>query len=120
METFSVLFGVVVSQLFFSITNKQSKAVQSKTICAFEARKYTSVALKCMEEERSEERFNCLWEYLMSKKTKFGVGEPVLLRKRRAPTCLDKNSSNSYYDESPKYMYQRVYYKIVDKLKGEN
>ena len=56
----------------------------------------------------------------MSKKTKFGFGEPVLSRKRRAPTRLDQNSSNIfYYDESPKDMYQRVYYEIVDKLKGE-
>ena len=119
METFSFLFGVVVLQLFFSITDKLSKAVQSKSICAFEATKYASVTLKCMEEERSEERFNCLWEDLMSKKTKFGVGEPVLPRKRRALTRLDKNSSNFYYDESPKDMYRMVYYEIVDKLKDE-
>ena len=55
----------------------------------------------------------------MSKKTKFGVGEPVLPRKRRAPTRLDQNSSNSYCDESPKEMYRRIYYEIADKLKGE-
>ena len=109
----------MVSQLFFSITDKLSKAVQTKSICAFEATEYASVTLKCLEEERSEDRFNCLWEDLMSKKTKFGVGEPVLPRKRRAPTRLDQNSSNSYYDESPKEMYRRIYYEIADKLKGE-
>ena len=119
MEKFSFLFGVVVSQLFFSITDKLSKAVQTKSICAFEATEYASVTLKCLEEERSEDRFNCLWEDLMSKKTKFGVGEPVLPRTRRAPTRLDQNSSNSYYDESPKEMYRRIYYEIADKLKGE-
>ena len=119
MEKFSFLFGVVVSQPFFSITDKLSKAVQTKSICAFEATEYASVTLKCLEEERSEDRFNCLWEDLMSKKTKFGVGEPVLPRKRRAPTRLDQNSSNSYYDESPKEMYRRIYYEIADKLKGE-
>ena len=106
-----------MSQLFFSITDKLSKAVQTKSICAFEATEYASVTLKCLEEELSEDRLNCLWEDLMSKKTKFG--EPVLPRKRRAPTRLDQNSSNSYYDESPKEMYRRIYYEIADKLKGE-
>ena len=50
-ELFFFHFGVVVSQLFFSITDKLSKAVQSKSICAFEGTKYASVALKCMESE---------------------------------------------------------------------
>jgi hypothetical protein len=37
MEKVSFLFGVVVSELLFSITDKLSKTVQSKNICAFEA-----------------------------------------------------------------------------------
>ena len=37
MEKVSFLFGVVVSELLFSIADKLSKTVQSKSICAFEA-----------------------------------------------------------------------------------
>lgn len=83
MEKFAFLFGVVVSELFFSITDKLSKAVQSKTICAFEATQYASVTLKCSEEQQNEECFNSLWEDLMSKKTKFGISEPGLTTEKK-------------------------------------
>ena len=46
MEKFSFLFGLVVSEHFFRITDKLSKAVQSKSICAFEATQYGTVTLR--------------------------------------------------------------------------
>ena len=88
MEKFSFFFGVVVSEVFFGITDKLSKAVQSKSIYAFEATQYASVTLRCLEEKQSEDRFNSLWEDLIGKKSKLGVGEAVLPCKRRAPSCL--------------------------------
>ena len=51
METFSFLFGVVVSEHFSRITDKLSKAVQSKSICAFEATHYATVTLRCLGQE---------------------------------------------------------------------
>ena len=43
MEKFSFLFGVVIGEKLFSITDMLSKAVQKKTICAMEAKMLAAV-----------------------------------------------------------------------------
>ena len=45
MMKFSFLFGVVVAEKIFSVTDTLSKAVQKKSLCASEARKMAAVTV---------------------------------------------------------------------------
>ena len=121
MERFSFFkfFGVFVSERFFTITDTLSKAVLRKSLCAVEAQMYAALTLARLKEERNEEHFNSLWEDLLVKCSKFGVEEPTLPRKRRAPTRLDEASTSTHHDDTPRDMYRRLYFEIVDKLIGE-
>ena len=119
MERFSFLFGVSVSEKFFTITDTLSKAVQRKYLCAVEAQTYATLTLKCLKEERNDEHFNSLWEDLLVKCPEFGVEEPTLPRQQRAPICLDEASISTHHDDTPRDMYHRLYFEIVDKLTGE-
>ena len=92
MERFSFLFGLSVSERFFAITDTLSKAVQRKTLCAVEARKYATLTLTSLNEERNDERFNSFWQDLLVRRSEFGVDEPILPRKRRAPSHFDEAS----------------------------
>lgn len=119
MERFSFLFGVSVSEKVFTITDTLSKAVQKKTLCAVEAQTYATVTLARLKEERNDENFISLWDDLLVKCSQFRVAEPTLPRKRRAPTHLDEASRNTHHDATPRDMYRRLYFEIIDKLVGE-
>ena len=119
MEKFYFLFGVSVSEKFFTITDTLSKAVHRKSLCAVEAQTYATVTLACLKEERNDEHFNSLWLDLLTKCSEFGVEEPTLPRKLRTPNRLDEASTNTHRDDTPRDMYRRLYFEVVDKLIGE-
>ena len=81
MEKFSFLFGLVVGEKFFSITDTLSKALQKKTTCATEAKMLAAVILSSLKEQRSDVYFEKIWEELVSKVDEFHCEEPVLPRK---------------------------------------
>ena len=49
MENFSFLFGVVIGEKLFSITDTLSKALQKKTMCAMEAKRLAAVTLASLK-----------------------------------------------------------------------
>ena len=94
-----------MSAKFLTITDTLSKAVQRKTLCAFEARKYATVTLVSLKEERNDDQFNSFWEDLLVKCREFDMVEPTLPQKRRAPTRLDERSICTHHDDMPRDMY---------------
>ena len=64
---FSFLFGVVIGEKLFSITDTLSKALQ-KTMCsAMEAKRLAAVTLTSLKEQRSDSHFDKIWEELLVK-----------------------------------------------------
>ena len=108
-----------MSEMFFTITDTLSKAFPDKSLRAVEAQKYATVTLVWLKEKRNHEHFNSFWEYLLNKHSDFGVEEPTLPRKQRAPICLDEASTSTHHDDKPRDMYRRLYFEIADKLTGE-
>ena len=54
MEKFSFLFGLVVGEMFFSITDTLSKALQKKTMSATEVKMLAAAILSSLKEQRSD------------------------------------------------------------------
>ena len=48
MEKFSFLFGIIVGEKLFTITDTLSKALQKKTMCAIEAKRLAAVTLSTL------------------------------------------------------------------------
>ena len=118
MEKFSFLFGVVIGEKLFSITDILSKALQKKTMCAMEAKRLAAVTLASLKEQRSDGHFDKIWEELLVKADEFDCEEPVLPR-RRAPKRIDEASSTTHFDTTPEDMYHRYYFEVLDTLIGE-
>ena len=47
------------------------------------------------------------------------MDEPVLPRKRKAPTHLDPTPSTAHADNTPEDLYRSLYYEVIDTLLGE-
>ena len=119
MEKFSFLFGIVIGEKLFSITDTLSKALQRKTMSAIEAKRLAAVTLSSLKEQRSDTHFDKVWEELLAKATEFDCEEPVLPRRRRAPKRIDEATSTTHFDATPEDMYHRYYFEILDTLTGE-
>ena len=89
-----------------------------ENLCTVEAKRYATITLAHLNEEHSDEHLDSLWEDVLFKCSKFGVKEPTLPHKQRAPTHLDDVSGSTHHD-TPRDMYRRLYFEIVAKLKGE-
>lgn len=101
IEKFAFLFGIVVAEKFF--------------FC----HRYASVTLSKLKEFRTDEQFSNFWDELQEKIKELGVSEPELPRKRRVPARYDENAATTYFDHSPRSMYHRYYFEVLDKLTGE-
>ena len=119
MEKFSFLFGVVVGEQLFSITDTLSKALQKKTMCALEAKRLAAATISSLKEKRSDDDFDTIWDDLLKKADELECEEPILPRRRRAPKRIDEANSTVHYDSTPEDMYRRYYFEILDRLIGE-
>ena len=68
-------------EMLFTVTYTLSKAVQRKGICAVDAKRFASLTLSRLKEEREDEKFESLWENLLLKRVELEVAEPTLPRK---------------------------------------
>ena len=119
MEKFSFLFGVVIGEQLFGITDTLSKALQKKTMCALEAKRLAAVTVSSLKEMRKDDNFDSIWDDLLKKADELECEEPILPRRRRAPKRIDEANSTVHYDSTPKHMYHRYYFEVLDKLIGE-
>ena len=61
MEKFHFLFGVIISEKIFSITDSLSKAFQKKDLSAIAARKDSLVVVSTLKQLRNDSEFSKFW-----------------------------------------------------------
>lgn len=93
--------------------------MQAKRVFAVEAKKYIAVTVASLKELRNDSNFDEFWSGVKQNADKLDVDEPVLPRKRKAPTRLDPTSSTAHADNTPEDLYRRLYYEVNDTLLGE-
>ena len=69
MGKFSFLFGVSVSEKVFNITDTLSRAMQKKSLCASEAKRYAAITLSSLKDLRLDANFDVFWHQLQEKAT---------------------------------------------------
>ena len=116
MEKFHFLFGVILSEKIFSITDALSRALQKKDLSAAAAKKGSVVIVSTLKELRSDSEFTKFWTDVCEKAVQLEVGQPILPRRRKLPKRLDESSSTTFHDVTPEGMY---YFKVIDTVLGE-
>ena len=74
-EKFSFLFGVVIGEKLFSITDTLSKALHKKAMCAMEAKRLAAITLSSLKEQKIDDHSDKIWEELLAKVDEFNAGE---------------------------------------------
>ena len=93
--------------------------MQAKHVFAVEAKKYVAVAMASLKDLRNDSNFDEFWSGVKQNAEKLDVDEPILPRKRKAPTRFDPTSSTTHADNTPEDLYRRLYYEVIDTLLGE-
>ena len=100
-----MLFGVMLAEKVFSMTDKLSRALQAKRVFAIEAKEYIAVTVDGLKDLRSDSKFDDLWSGVKEKAEELDVDEPVLPRRRKAPKRFDPASSTTHADNCPEDLY---------------
>ena len=119
MEKFNFLFGIIVSEKIFSITDTLSRAFQKKDLSAIVAKKGASVVICTLKEMRNDSKFTEFWQEITSKAIELDIGEPTLPRRRKLPRRFDESNTTTFHDSTPETMYKRLYFELIDTVVGE-
>ena len=119
MEKFHFLFGVILSEKIFSITDALSRALRKKDLSAAAAKKGSVVIVSTLKELRTDSEFTKFWTDVCEKAVQLEVGQSILPRRRKLPKRLDESSSTTFHDVTPEGMYQRYYFEVIDTVMGE-
>ncbi|KAL5497072.1 hypothetical protein EMCRGX_G013468 [Ephydatia muelleri] len=114
MSRFDFLFGAVLGERLLKHTDNLSRTLQSPALTASEAQQCAMLTCETLCMMRSSESFDLFWERVILLQEKYGVQEPLLPRKRKAPTHLEVGSSTGYFHITIKELYRQQYFECLD------
>ena len=114
MHTFDFLFGVFLGELILRHSNTLSKTLQQKTLSAAEGQQIARLTVEVLQSLRDSERVSAFYSHVVQEQICFGVSDPSLPRKHRAPQCFEDGSSASYFHPTAEDHYRQIYFEAVD------
>ena len=114
MHTFDFLFGVFLVELILRHSDNLSKTLQQKTLSAAEGQQIARLTVEVLQSLRDSERVSAFYSRVVQEQICFGVSDPSLPRKRRAPQCFEDGSSASYFHPTAEDHYRQIYFEAVD------
>lgn len=120
LETFDILFRVMLGERMFSITDSLSCSLQAKRVR--DCLRCESCIWNCYKKKimslRSDEGFNSFWDKAVAKAQCLKISNPVLLQTRRPPRHLNSGSEPHSYS-SPKVNFYEIYFEFANNIHGE-
>ena len=117
-QTFDCLFGIMLSERFFGLTDSLNSSLQGKNLTAFDAKKAAETVSKKLLSLRTDTEFDLFWANTTTRAQWLQLSEPALPRVHRPPRWLDSGSDPHRFS-SPKEYYKRANYEFADTLNGE-
>lgn len=114
--SFNFLFGLCLGHLILQLADNLSKALQQKSLSAAEGLGMAQKTLQSLKFLRSDKEFEKFWEEVMAKQEQFGVNEPQLPRKRRAPARLEDGQAAPHFPQSVEDHYRPIYFQAIDSI----
>lgn len=117
MKTFHFYFGLHISQRLFAHTDNLSKSLQAKKLSATTGQNLADLTVKTLQSLRNEESFNAFYDVVLIKANEIeSLSEPVLPRKRRAPSRYEEGTGEPYYPATPREYYRSIFYEALDTI----
>ena len=114
MHTFNFLYGVFLGELILRHTDNLSKALQHKSLSAAEGQHLARLTLEVLRSLRDSDRFTTFYGLVVQEQSRFGISDPALPRKRRAPQRLEVGSSAGDFHLTPESHYRQIFFEAID------
>ena len=114
MMKFDFLFGVCLGSLILRHSDNLSKTLQHKTLSAAEGQRIAKLTVSVLQKICSDDNVAAFYQRVIQEQTRFGVADPCVPRKRRAPQRFEVGSSTGDFLATPEAHYRRIYYGAVD------
>ena len=114
MMKFIFLFGVCLGSLILRHSDNLSKSLKHKMLSAAEGQRIPKLTVSVIQKLHSDELFADFYQKVIKKHTRFGVADPCVPRKRRAPQHFEVGSSKGDFHVTPKDHYRQIYYEAID------
>ena len=118
LQTFECLFGMMLSERFFGITDSLSSSLQGKNVTTFDAKNAAETVSKKLLSPRSDTEFDLFWTNNTSRAQELQLSEPSLPCVCRVPRRFNSGSDPHLFS-SPKEYYKKAYFELADTLNEE-
>ena len=113
---FDFLFGVMFGRRRLRLVDNISCTLQKMELSAAEGQVAANVTIKVISALRTDEEFDIFWQNVVKKSETVDVSEPRIPRKRKAPNRYETGIGEGSHPESPKDLYQIIYYAAIDRI----
>ena len=97
MSKFNLLFGMHLSERILKITDNLSRTLQAESMSASEAQFIAKQTVETLTKMRSENMFDLFYKHVECLKDRTSTEDPVLPRKRKAPTRFEIGEGDTYH-----------------------
>jgi hypothetical protein len=118
MEKFDFLFGVFLGEKVLRLADNLSCALQHKELSAAEGNSAALLTCDALSALRNTNEFDSFWHVVLDKASEVGVEEPVLPRRRKAPSQLEIGEGSPHHHSSVEDYYRPQYFEALDLIVG--
>ncbi len=114
MAQFKMLFGLQLSKRILVITDNLSKTLQHESMSAAEAQVIVSKTIETLKNIRGDDMFQLFWKHTELLREHTGIDEPILPRKRRAPSRYEIGDGEGFHLSIVEDHYRLLYFEAID------
>ncbi len=115
LQRFETLMLLEISIETLQKVEALNETLQATSINFTSVMRRVDVLKASLNEQRSDARFNEIYNKTLAAARRYDLDEPVLPRQRRAPKRFD-NSDTHYFHRTPEDRYRAVYFKVIDQV----
>lgn len=114
MSRYNLLFGLHLSKKVLKITDNLSRALQKQSLSAAEGQEIAQISLETLIGMRTNEAFSLFFKLVEQSRKHTDTDEPVLPRKRKAPSYFEVGSGEGFHRTTVEEHYRRQYFEALD------
>ena len=117
LQCFDTFFGLHISHLIFSATERTSRSLQAQDTSVQEALSAAKLAIACIKRQRNDATYQMFYSSVVLQAKKY-TDDPVLPCYKRPPRHLDDGSAPHIFTSSQEYFRAR-YFEALDFVENE-
>ena len=114
MTKFEFLLGVLLGVCILRHTDNLSKTLQTPRLSASDGQNVAELTCKTLDKMHTDDYFQLFWANALRYQYEFGVNEPELPRKRKAPRRFEVGTGESSFSTTPEDLYCQKYMEAID------